>query len=256
MSIDSRFADVLNFRDLGGLKSIDGRSVRHGLFYRGAGLAYFDEDELEEFEKLGVKTIMDLRSFYEITMIPDPYVSGAEYIQHSGLVVKGSEDIDWSPAGMRKIGGAAERQLKQIEGYYRTIAFDNEAYKIMMDQICQGNVPIYFHCMTGKDRTGIAAMVILLALGVKEDEIMKDYLLSNEFRKQVLEESLAAVAEDGKDHPELSELITIQDGVLQRTMETVMAAIRERYGSYDVYLEKEYGLDEEKRGKLRDLYLE
>ena len=51
MSIDPRFDDVLNFRDLGGLESEDGRKVRYGFFYRGAGLAYFNEEELKEFSR-------------------------------------------------------------------------------------------------------------------------------------------------------------------------------------------------------------
>ncbi|MBQ5805442.1 MAG: tyrosine-protein phosphatase, partial [Erysipelotrichaceae bacterium] len=140
MSIDQRFNDVLNFRDLGGLKSKDGRKVRHGFFFRGAGLAYFSEEELEEFRKLKVKTIMDLRSLSEITTIPDPVIEGATYIQHNGLIVEGSEDIDWSPAGMRKIGGAAEKQLEQIRGYYRTIALNNEAYRIMLKEIEERHV--------------------------------------------------------------------------------------------------------------------
>ena len=256
MSIDPRFDDVLNFRDLGGLESEDGRKVRYGFFYRGAGLAYFNEEELKEFKKLKVKTIMDLRSLYEIRTIPDPVIEGASYIQHNGLVVRGSEDIDWSPAGMRKIGGAAQKQLEQIRGYYRTIAFDNEAFRIMLKEIWERHVPIYFHCMTGKDRTGVGAMVILLALGVKNEEIRKDYLLSNLYRKEVLEESLAQVEEEAKDHPELKQLITIQDGVAEETYDTVMDSILHRYGNFDAYLEKEYGLDKEKRRKLRDFYLE
>lgn len=256
MSIDQRFNDALNFRDLGGLESKDGRKVRYGFFFRGAGLAYFNEEELEEFRKLKIKTIMDLRSFIEIVTIPDPEIEGAAYIQHNGLVVKGSEDIDWSPAGMRKISGAAERQLEQIRGYYRTIAFNNEAYRIMLKEIWEKHVPIYFHCMTGKDRTGVGAMIILLALGVKDEEIRKDYLLSNLYRKQILKESLADVETEAEGHPELKKLITIQDGVLEETYDTVMNSILERYGNFDVYLEKEYGLNEEKLQKMRDFYLE
>ena len=256
MSIDQRFNDALNFRDLGGLVCEDGRRVRSGFFYRGAGLAYFSEKELEEFRKLKVRTIMDLRSMMEIQMIPDPPIEGTLYIQHSGMTVKGSEDIDWSPAGMRKIGGAAKKQLAQIRGYYTTIALDNEAYRIMMKEIWERHVPIYFHCMTGKDRTGVAAMIILMALGVKQDEIKKDYLLSNLYRKRILEESLADIEAEAKDYPELKQLITIQDGVAEETFDTVMNSILQKYGNVDTYLEKDYGLDEEKRQKLRDFYLE
>ncbi|MBQ6478653.1 MAG: tyrosine-protein phosphatase [Erysipelotrichaceae bacterium] len=254
--MDQRFKDALNFRDLGGLESKDGRKVRCGFFFRGAGLAYFNEEELDEFKKLKVRTIMDLRSLAEIRTIPDPMIDGALYIQHNGLVVEGSEDIDWSPAGMRKIGGAAERQLEQIRGYYRTIAFNNEAYRIMLKEIWERHVPIYFHCMTGKDRTGVAAMIILMALGIKEEEIRKDYLLSNLYRKKILEESLADIETEAKGHPELKKLITIQDGVAEETFDTVVNAIIGKYGNYDRYLEEEYGLDKDKREKMKDFYLE
>ena len=256
MSIDERFSDKLNFRDLGGLECEDGRKVRHGFFYRGAGLAYFDRQELAEFAKLKIRTIMDLRSKDEAERIPDPDVEGSEYIRHSGLVVKGSEDIDWSPAGMRQISGAAYEQLRKIGGYYRTIPFDNEAYRILMNLIAEKKVPVYFHCMTGKDRTGMAALVILLALGVKEAEIRKDYLLSNEFRREILQKSLDEVSAVIKDHPEMAELITIMDGVREETLNIVENAILEKYGTYETYLEKEYGLNEEIRAELRDYYLE
>ena len=98
-------------------------------------------------------------------------------------------------------------------------------------------------------------MIILMALGVKQDEIKKDYLLSNLYRKQILEESLADIEAEAKDHPELKKLIMIQDGVAEETFDTVMNSILQRYGNFDTYLEKEYGLDEEKRRELRDFYL-
>lgn len=256
MSIDKRFDDALNFRDLGGLKCEDGRSVRHGFFYRGAGLAYFNEDELKEFEKLHVKTIMDLRSKAESETLPDPEISGTEYIQHSGMYVKGAENIDWSPAGMRKIGKEAADQLDQISAYYHNIAFGNKAFQIMMGQIKQGKLPIYFHCATGKDRTGVGAMIILLALGVKKEEIRKDYLLSNVFRKKIVDEKLAKEGRKIIEHPELADLITLMDGVLNRTFDTVMDCILERYASYESYLQEEFDLDEKELKRLRDLYLE
>ncbi|MBQ1787471.1 MAG: tyrosine-protein phosphatase, partial [Erysipelotrichaceae bacterium] len=88
------------------------------------------------------------------------------------------------------------------------------------------------------------------------EEIRSDYLLSNLYRGDVLKQSLADVEDEAKDHPELKKLITIQDGVLEETFDTVMNSILEKYGNTDAYLEKEYGLDEEKRREMRDFYLE
>ncbi|MCR4634358.1 MAG: tyrosine-protein phosphatase [Erysipelotrichaceae bacterium] len=256
MKIDERFADALNFRDLGGLKTVDGHELRKGFFYRGAGLGYFNEKELAEFEKLHVKTIMDLRSRSEIDALPDPPVKGAKTIEHSGLIVKGSEDIDWSPAGMAKIGGEAMEQLDKITDYYKNIAFGNEAFKIMIKEVIKGETPLYFHCATGKDRTGVAAMILLGILDVKQEEIRRDYLLSNTFRKKILEESLEKVADRSKEHPEIALLIRLQDGVAERTFDIVTDSIRERYGDFDTYFRKEYGLSLEDREELKSRYVE
>ena len=256
MKIDERFADELNFRDLGGLETCDGHRVKKGFFYRGAGLCYFNEEELAEFAKLHVKTVMDLRSKSETRALPDPPVEGAKIIEHSGLTVRGSEDIDWSPAGMAKIGGEAMEQLDKITGYYKNIAFGNEAFKIMINEVVKGKTPLYFHCATGKDRTGVAAMILLGILDVKEEEIRKDYLLSNVFRKKVLEESLEKVADRAKEHPEIALLITLQDGVAERTFDIVTDSIRERYGDFDRYCFEEFGLSFEDRAELKSRYTE
>lgn len=255
MPIDRRFSDALNFRDLGGLCAKDGRKVKEGIFYRGAGLGYFNEEELKEFEKLHVKTIMDLRSRSEMDALKDPEIKGAHFIEHEGHSVSGSEDIDWSPQGMRKIGGAAAEQRRQIKGYYEHIAFGNRSFQIMMEEVKKGNVPLYFHCATGKDRTGMAAMILLSMLDVREEEIRKDYLASNIYRKAILEETLNSVADISKDHPEIAELLTLQDGVLEKSLDTVYASIKERYQTMDKYLEEEFGIDQKMREDLKDLYL-
>lgn len=255
MRIDDRFENQNNFRDLKGLLTKDGKKVKEALFYRGAGLGYFTEEELDEFKKLKIKTIMDLRSRQEVLNLPDPMIPGAIYIEHSGLSVEGSEDIDWSPSGMRKIGGEARQQLEKIEGYYRKIAFGNKAFQIMMEEVKNDHLPIYFHCATGKDRTGVAAMILLLSLDVKEEEIKKDYLLSNLFRKKILERRFEENKEEIREHPELKTLLQLQDGVCESTFVTVMDSIKERYGSTDLYLEKEFGINAAKKEEMKQKYL-
>ena len=256
MQIHELFNNSLNFRDLGGLKTNNGKTVKHNLFYRGAGLCFFNEEELEAFKKYNIKTIMDLRGKIEINNYPDPHIEDVHTIQHNGLSVEGHEDIDWSPAGMRKVGGEAFEQLSRIESYYKHIAFNNTAFKLMIKEIEKDNLPIYFHCATGKDRTGVAAIVLLLILDAKLEEIKKDYLLSNEYRKEIINNSLDKVKEQAKDYPELNTLVTIQDGVIEKTFITVIDSILEKYSSFDEYLEKEYGLDKQKLLDLRLRYTE
>ena len=256
MRIDERFDDTLNFRDMGGLECNDGRHIRNGLFYRGAGLFYFSEEELKEFEKLGIRTIMDLRSGIEIEIEPDPKIEGADYIEHSGLVVKGSKQIDWSPKGMKKIGGEADEQIAKISHYYTLIAFDNEAFRLMVNEIVNDRVPIYLHCATGKDRTGFAAAVVGMLLNVKEEEMKKDYLLSNVFRKRVIDKNLEAVKDIAIEHPEINFLIELQDGVREEIFDVFIDSVRKRYASFDEYIMKEYDISAEKLAEIRDRYLE
>lgn len=253
---DNRFHDSLNFRDLGDLETNDGRKVRKNLFYRGSGLNFFNDDELEEFRKIGIRTIMDLRSNIEIITFPDPEIENAKRIEHNGLTVEGHEDIDWSPAGMRKIGGDAYEQISRIHSYYRRIAFGNNAFRLMIKEIeDEKNLPLYFHCATGKDRTGVAAMIILMLLNVKEELIRNDYLVSNEYRKDILAENYEEAKEQIEKHPELKTLITMQQGVVEEIYDIVMASILNRYDSFDEYIMKEFSISEEKLKELRDRYL-
>ena len=254
MRIDSRFENVINFRDLGGLKTNDGRIVKDGYFYRGSALNFYSEEELKTLAELNIKTIMDIRSSMEIEMHPDPEIEGARNIEYSGLVVEGAKEIDWSPIGMKKIGGEAQEQLAKIRHYYSIMAFNNEAFRIMVKEIVDGHLPIYFHCATGKDRTGVAAMVIEMLLNVTKEEMRKDYLMSNIFRKEILEDSLKSVEDIAVNNPEINILITLQDGVREEIFDIVMNSIEEKYSSYDEYIMKEYKLNEEDLIKLRDLY--
>ena len=256
MKIDSRFENVLNFRDLGGLKTNDGKAIKKGYFYRGAALSFYNEEELKAFEELNIKTIMDIRSSMEIETSPDPKIKGARKIEYSGLVVKGAKQIDWSPAGMKKIGGEAKEQLEKIKHYYSIMSFDNEAFRIMIKEIVAGEVPIYFHCATGKDRTGVAAIVLEMLLNVSKQEMRKDYLMSNVFRKKILEDSLKEVEDLAINNPEINVLITLQDGVREEVFDIVMNSIEEKYASYDEYIKTEYDLSDNDLIRLRDIYTE
>lgn len=254
MQMNRLFRDSLNFRNLGGLKTNDGKTVKDGLFYRSGSLNFFNDKEMEHFKKIGIKTIIDLRSNHEIKQYPDPELEGINFIEYSGLVVKGAKEIDWSPSGMKKIGGEATEQLSKIEHYYTLIAFDNEAFRLMVKEIVEGRVPILFHCASGKDRTGVAAMVVEMLLNVTKEEMRKDYLLSNDYRKEILDESLDEVKQIAKDHPEINTLITMQQGVVERIFDVVMESIENKYKSYDEYIMTEYNLSKEKLEEIRSKY--
>ncbi len=256
MSINPHFRDHINIRDLGGYQSSDGRIVKTGLIYRSGGLYLMNAEELETLKSYGIKTILDLRTHAESKANPDPIIEGAEMANHSGLTFANGDEIDFSPVGMSKIGEEGLNQLSLLKIYYTEIPFNNEAFKLAMDLLMNGQVPIVFHCHTGKDRTGVLAIVILLALGVDEETVLKDFLLSNEFHKPTIERTLRESEDKFEEHPELKELIQMRTGVTETIGRAIISSIKNRYGSFDEYFRIEYGWNETGLQNIRDKYLE
>ena len=132
----------------------------------------------------------------------------------------------------------------------------NEAYKFMFNKLLEGDAPLLFHCSNGKDRTGVAAMLILLALGVSEEIAKADYLQSNVSRKQRIDRLMKQYDFVSSWMAEARSLLTMIEGVLPESADMMMTEIKERYGTYENFMDKEYGLDEVKLRKFRDMYLE
>ena len=254
--MDPRFNKELNFRDLGGYSSKDGRTIRKGFFYRSGGLCFMNDDEIETFKHLGIRCVIDFRTQHENERHPDPFFSGMDVYRCSGVVSKGGEGIDFSPRGMNQIGEAGERKLEVLTKYYTEMPFHNEAFQTMVKQIMARNVPICIHCATGKDRTGVGAMILLFLLGVDEETVLQDYLLSCKYRSDVIERVMREKAEQIEVHQVLKELLLMKEGVTEKIGRGILETIKERYGSHENYLFQEYALNSQDLIDLRDTYLE
>ena len=252
---DTRFRDYINFRDLGGYVMQDGRVIKPGLLYRSGGLYKMNAEELEVFKSFGIASIMDLRTKREADERPDPEVPGAVMVQHSGLEIGTANEIDFSPEGMRQIGASGERQVALLRAYYCEIPFYNEAYAELLRMVAHFEAPLVFHCASGKDRTGVAAMLILLLLGASRELVYEDYLLSNEYLKEDLETEFAENENEMKTHPELRELLTMLAGVSPVAGKLVLDEIFARYSGIEEYFLEEYGIDEAGIAAIREFYL-
>ncbi len=249
------FRKELNFRELGGYKTVDGRTTPHDLFFRSASLSLLNEEERKEFERLNIRFILDLRTKEESDADPDPLFPGVQYLRHSGVQSKGGEEIDFSPKGMRQIGENGQEQLGKLTEYYRNMPFGNEAFRILITNAASYNVPLLFHCASGKDRTGVGALLILLLLGVDQETIVKDYLLSNLYRETLIEEERRQSHDLIVKDPSLEKLILMLPGVNEDIIRAVYDSIYERYGSAEAYFEKEHGISLEALQKIREYYL-
>lgn len=172
-------------------------------------------------------------------------------------------EVNLSPSAILNLLGNPRRKdddpeediVSAVAEVYSSLAFDNVAYRELMAQLEKGCTPLLFHCTAGKDRTGIAAMVILMALGVDERTIIADYLLTNEYRYEAIERKLA-------EHPFLSRIdlfelaVRAGEGVVEDFGRRVLDEIRQEYGTFEAYLDREFGLTGERLKALRDRYLE
>lgn len=252
--IVSSFRKTVNFRDLGGYETADGRRVKEGFFFRSGGLYLLSDKELSRLDKLNIRFVLDLRTNAESEKKPDPFLQNAVMLRHSGLEFANGAEIDFSPAGMAQIGDPGLRQLALLKVYYRHMAFGNEAFRILFDNIAQDNVPLIFHCHSGKDRTGVAAMLLLLALNVPEKTVLEDYLRSNEYLAEDIKNELEQNREKIAAHPEAEELSRMKAGVLESTAHLVLDEIKTRYPDTDSFFAAEYGLDQDALLRLRNRY--
>lgn len=252
---------AVNFRELGGYPAGGGRTVRWGQFYRCGALAELSSPHDAAFlRSLGLKAVLDLRSRGEAAGQPDPELPGAEQHRICALRFPDGREMDFSPSGIQDIENG-KKAFEEAVGHpvhdfdwfselYAAMPFDNPAYQLLFLLLEQRRTPLLFHCSAGKDRTGIGAMLILLALGCSEENALQDYMLTNVCRKAQIDAFLANFP------PEQHEKLLSVEGVSCAMARGTLDAILQRYGSYDAYFEAEFGLDAARLAALRADYLE
>ena len=153
------------------------------------------------------------------------------------------------------LNGSVEEAAKAIPDmnlFYRELPLNNPAYRAMFRAICEGETPLLFHCTAGKDRTGVAAALILTMLGVSRDDVMADYLHSNNCRGDAVTRVKARYAAAIRRDPRMEQVIDDLMGVKREYLEVAFAAIEQEYPTFEAYLNGEYGID---AGKLEELRL-
>lgn len=175
-----------NFRDLGGIPTENGKKIRSGLLYRSGHLCKISEEKAEflrDDKRIGI--VVDLRSPSELAEKQDVLADGVRYIHLPPLNDEQNPSINKHNREavlkniMAKEGGAK----KHLSDIYRLMVTQKESLEAFRDFIRllleNGEKGVLWHCTQGKDRTGIAAAVILMALGAERKEIMRDYMRTN-----------------------------------------------------------------------------
>lgn len=225
-----------NFRDLGGYPTQDGRRLRWGKLYRSGSMAALTDQAYEQLATLGIRVVCDLRTTAERETSP------VEWRRVPNLSYW-ARDYDWSFGDLRSLlnSGApsAEAARAAMAVGYRNLPFEQApAYAELFRRLVAGDTPLVFNCSAGKDRTGVAAALILTALGVEQATIVEDYLLSNTTYDRSMSAASPLLGKLGQ------EIIDAILGVDAGYIAAALAAVDERHGSLPRYLHDELGVTE------------
>ena len=263
---------VGNARELGGYKTADGKTVKHGLLLRTAALGKANEEDITRLtEVYHLSEVADLRMDREVQALPDPEIPGVKNVQLRIIdeqeMAKKTASIDKSELegfdpndkiSMLKLAVKSGVLGDQMYVDFLSGNYGKEGYKQMFEDLLalpEGEA-FLFHCTQGKDRTGCAAMLILSALGVDEDTIMQDYLLTNTFNAELIENERNMLIEKGYDGEELDTLMIAMDQVNPKLMQNALDWMKENYGSVTGYITQELGVTDEQIEELKNKYLE
>ena len=279
MSTLVRFEGLSNVRDLGGMCTEDGRVIGTGKLYRSDQLFFASESDLAALGDLGIRIVVDFRSEIERDEKPDPELDGAANLHLPIIrdVRAGITRDEQSNKGiMKMIMSGQGMDLALIDAYmanmYRGFVMDpyaNEQYARFVNAVIEAlraGGSALWHCTAGKDRAGFATAILLESLGVARDDIVADYLQTNECLAGVTKQlvgmlSSKAIASDQMQFDE--QTIEVMKAALDhffRADEAFLAgayaAADEQFGSFDAFLANGLGIDEAKREELRRLCLD
>jgi protein-tyrosine phosphatase len=223
---------AVNFRDLGGYRTTDGRYVRWGLVYRSNDLPNLTAIDYEYLRALRIRLVCDVRSERERTRSP----------------------TQW-------IGPAPEFVTAPIEpGGYEHYLTDHAAqYALILHHLIAGNLPAVEHCSGGKDRTGVFSAILLTALGVPRDVVIQDYLLTTQY--VLAPDSIERTTADlqrilGLSQPPDAAYVRARMTTKPETLQAAFDNIERHYGSFDGYLHDGLKISDSELATLRERLLE
>jgi protein-tyrosine phosphatase len=235
-------AGASNFRDLGGYPGRDGRMVRWRQIFRSNHLGHLTEADIEVLRPLGLKSAFDFRGTEERA---EAMCAVAEIAVHSLPI---EPTVTAELRSRLAAGGPVlpADALEVMRDSYRNYVHQNTlSYRALFAHLLEDRAPLVIHCTAGKDRTGFACALILHALGVPEDVIAEDYLLTNRFYRHPTTSS---------DLPD--DVRQVLGSVESSFLAAAFDAIGADYGDLESYFSDGLGLGAGDRARLEARYLE
>jgi protein-tyrosine phosphatase len=232
-----------NFRDLGGYVGQEGRPVKWRKIFRSDHLANLSAEDLQQIQSIGIKRSFDFRGVQESQAQAYDWPD----IQRHSLSIEPTVVQRLQAQHLTGKPLTAADALDAMQTTYRDfVRVDSGRFAQLFEHLLDQPEPLLFHCTAGKDRTGLAAALVLYALGVSEADIWRDYLLTNQLYKR---NSIGATSLA----PDVLKIVwEVQESFLQASLEEIHA----RYGNVQNYLSQELNLTPAALLRLQSLYLD
>lgn len=259
-----RLLRVRNARDLGGMPAANGMRIKKKRLMRSAELGHATAADMKQLIRMHhLEYVVDLRTPLEVERTPDPIslMTGVEYVNTPALPEGAIITIGRSSLAKDKklFGEFTSHPFATVQDLYPKAILGEHgisAYKRFLHDLLESSKgATLWHCTQGKDRTGIAAILVEHALGVPEEYIVADYLATNNFIGGWIPhfERLLRFTHISK---------TLHADVLAYAyahriyFDAAMQAMRGVFGSIDSYMQRELEFGEQEKRQLQDLYLE
>jgi protein tyrosine/serine phosphatase len=243
---------VENFRDFGGYPAASGGVLRTGMLFRSAHHGGATDEDLARIDAIGLYAIVDLRRPTERERNPNRHGPG-----FTGQVIvndDGDQPLDNFHQHMLTSDHSVESMRDFLRDYYQGAAFEPrhiDLYARYFRTLADASGPVLIHCAAGKDRTGLLAALTHHLLGVGADDMIADYLLTNDHARFERRAPLfASWVQDLTGRTPSREAIYAGMGVEAEYLHIAFNAIDGRCGSIDAYLERELGVDADVRRRI------
>ena len=238
-----------NLRDLGGYPTLDGRTVRRGLIFRSGTMHGLTAQDHVMLRGLGIRTVCDFRNAHERGTAPVTWPHDAiPRVLFDDL----GHDISLAPADAGTVPTLEEARATMARLYGDILDDLAGQYRGLFAELLAGHTPLIFNCTAGKDRTGIAAALLLLALGVSRAVAVEDYLLTNRYFDAARAMRSTSAASSWNDVP--IEVLAVYQRADPAYLQTVFDRMDAHPGGEDRYLADTLGLDEPARSSLQAMY--
>ena len=233
----------INFRDLGGQRTADGRRVRTGKLFRSGSLHMMTADDLTHLDAIPLSRVIDYRDPGEVNRSPDKLNEAARYLN-----APANPHVRDVNAKVTELNAAT---LNALNGEQFMLELYRQLAGWLMEPF---DGALLQHCAVGKDRTGVGCALTLFALGCDRHTVMEEYLLTQGMLTQVEDFLLASLGNEltVRGRQNLAEMMTVHESYLA----AALSGIDERYASVDAWLEKEYQLTPQAREALQARLLE